>query len=80
MIKTIDGNRIGEGFAFMLGGPAARAEMTLAGGLDRWVGIKYFTEYIVEVEDGRQLRCFVTRMTPIVIGAKQLVTLDLRVL
>jgi hypothetical protein len=41
-------------------------------------GIQYFADYIVEVEEGRQLRCFVTRMPPIVIGLKHLVTLDLK--
>ena len=79
LLKTIGGDLIAKGFGFMLRQPAAQAEVTLPGGLDRWGSVKYFEEYVLEVEDGKQLRCFVTWMTAIVIGGMQLVTLDLRI-
>jgi hypothetical protein len=75
VLKTTGGDLIAQGFGFMLSQPAAQAEVTLPGGSDRWGSVKYFEEYILEVKDGKELRCFVTRMIAIVIGGKQLVTL-----
>lgn len=49
VLKTIGGDLIAKGFGFMLRQPAAQAEVTLPGGLDRWGNVKYFEECVLEV-------------------------------
>ena len=79
-LKTIDGNRLGDGFGFIFGPAKHDAELTLAGAPEKWNHIKYFNEYLLEVADGRRFKCYVKQVTPISLGSNLLVTLNLQIM